>query len=589
MSDEIIHNGNELLLTFINSLLKIMNKENPIVNFNIEKLKDNFDFDFFNDDISFYTKVLSHFDGEDLTKILDNITKISNIFLRNLYVFLKYLQSLINEFKLLYKDPIIKLDVSLIIGYLVNKYGSNTVESVEFFFICIKELEKKYGKKCMNFSTKYDTEIKLNAQDKIETLLLKQKINYSNLLNKVKQIYIKEGKYNELDDINIIIDNYKNDSTNMPINELETKYYNNENYKKHLDYYLEKKLEINGYDKENYKDGEKLKLYNQKKNQLKNNLFFLNILKIDLNDIDNCIYVLYFMSYIYKVDDPFFDTKEEFNNLLSRIEINFKDDDYTNNLKGIIEDKSFVEDIKQILKCSSVKNYFEKALELSENGKDFEFSNFIPETREIDENNDDFLKDGFNKLLNNLEKDKNYLSKIIVFKYLPKYNRAFVDPNMRIVINPLYFEFSQSLDENKRNNIFRAYLFIIILHEIVHLLKFMKKEKISFDNIPKTPKNKEGGKMFINYLFNLPIIYYITDEQASIINEPKNWDNLKLLSNLFKEQKKWYENREKNKDEYNNRPLCETNNSISFYLSLIEDDINEGKSKEVTDDWYDMD
>ena len=441
----------------------------------------------------------------------------------------------------------------------------------------------------MNFSTKYDTEIKLNAQDKIETLLLKQKINYSNLLNKVKQIYIKEGKYNDLDDINIIIDNYKNDSTNMPINELETKYYNNENYKKHLDYYLEKKLEINGYDKENYKDGEKLKLYNQKKNQLKNNLFFLNILKIDLNDIDNCIYVLYFMSYIYKVDDPFFDTKEEFNNLLSRIEINFKDDDYTNNFKGIIEDKSFVEDIKQILKYSSVKNYFEKALELSENGKDFEFSNFIPEKRKIDENNDDFLKDGFNKLLNNLEKDKNYLLKIIVFKYLPKYNRAFVDPNMRIVINPLYFEFSQSLDENKRNNIFRAYLFIIILHEIVHLLKFMKKEKISFDNIPKTPKNKEGGKMFINYLFNLPIIYYITDEQASIINEPKNWDNLKLLSNLFKEQKKWYENREKNKDEYNNRPLCETNNSISFYLSLIEDDINEGKSKEVTDDWYDMD
>ena len=117
----------------------------------------------------------------------------------------------------------------------------------------------------------------------------------------------------------------------------------------------------------------------------------------------------------------------------------------------------------------------------------------------------------------------------------------------------------------------------------------MKKEKNYFDNIPKTPKNKEGGKMFINYLFNLPIIYYITDEQASIINEPKNWDNLKLLSNLFKEQKKWYENREKNKDEYNNGPLCETNNSISFYLSLIEDDINEGKSKEVTDDWYDMD
>ena len=149
MSEEIIHNGNELLLTFINSLLKTMNKENPNVNFNIEKLKDNFDFDFFNDDISFYTKVLSHFDGEDLTKILDNITKISNIFLRNLYVFLKYLQSLI-EFKLLYKDPIIKLDVSLIIGYLVNKYGSNTVESVEFFYM-YKRVRKEIRKKMYEF------------------------------------------------------------------------------------------------------------------------------------------------------------------------------------------------------------------------------------------------------------------------------------------------------------------------------------------------------------------------------------------------------------------------------------------------------
>ena len=443
----------------------------------------------------------------------------------------------------------------------------------------------------MNFSTKYDTEIKLNAQDKIETLLLKQKINYSNLLNKVKQIYIKEGKYNDLDDINIIIDNYKNDSTNMPINELETKYYNNENYKKHLDYYLEKKLEIYGYDKENYIDGEKLKLYNQKKNQLKNNLFFLNILKIDLNAIDNCIYVLYFMSYIYKVDDPFFDTKEEFNNLLSRIEINFKDDDYTNNLKGIIEDKSFVEDIKQILKCSSLKNYFEKARELSENGKDFEFSNFIPETRKINENNDDFLKDGFNKLLNNLEKDKNYLSKIIVFKYLPKYNRVFVNPNMRIVINPLYFEVPNLLDEIKKNQIFKAYLFIIILHEFVHLIKFLKNEKNYFDNIPKTPKDKEGGKMFINYLFNLPIIYYITDEQASIINIPENWNKTEILSNIFQEQKKWFEKSIKEHDEKLNRPSCNNKDSISFYLSLKEeiDEKSSNNTKEINDDWYDMD
>ena len=365
----------------------------------------------------------------------------------------------------------------------------------------------------------------------------------------------------------------------MSIDELETNYYNKKEYKKYLDLYFEKIMEINGYNKKNYKSGEMSELYNQKETQLKNNVFFSSILKIDLNDIDNCIYVLYFMNYIYKANAPFFDTKEKFKSLLSRKELNFKDDDYENNLKIIIENQSFVENIKEILKCSSVKNYFEK---------DFGF-NFIPEESEINENNDDFLKEGFNRLLDNLEKDNNYLKKIIVFKYLPKYNRAFVDPNMRIVINPLYFEFSQSLDQNKRNNIFRSYLIIIILHEIVHLLKFMKKEKISFDNILKTPKGKECGKMFINYLFNLPMIYYITDEQASIINEPKNWDNLSLLSNVFKEQKDWYEKNKKDIDDIFSRPLNKNNNYISFYLSLLDDDVNEGKSKEIIDDWYDMD
>ena len=77
----------------------------------------------------------------------------------------------------------------------------------------------------------------------------------------------------------------------------------------------------------------------------------------------------------------------------------------------------------------------------SEKDEDYDVK-FVLEEKEIVDDNDDCLKEGFHKLVNNLEKDKNYLSKIIIFKYLPKYNRAFVDPNMRIAINPIYFEFS---------------------------------------------------------------------------------------------------------------------------------------------------
>ena len=89
-----------------------------------------------------------------------------------------YIQSLINtnQFELLYKDPIIKLDICLIIDYLVNKDDSNPVELIEFFYVCIKELEKKYGVKCLNYNTNYDNRFKEEAKRKVKNLLLKKKL-----------------------------------------------------------------------------------------------------------------------------------------------------------------------------------------------------------------------------------------------------------------------------------------------------------------------------------------------------------------------------------------------------------------------------
>ena len=180
-------------------------------------------------------------------------------------------------------------------------------------------------------------------------------------------------------------------------------------------------------------------------------------------------------------------------------------------------------------------------------------------------------------------------SKLFIFKYLPKYRRAFVDPNMRITINPLYFKLSDSLDEEKRNEIFKAYLFIIILHETVHLVKFMKEKTIQYSNIPQTPKRKEGGKMFIYYLFNTPIIYSINYKQALVVNNPENWNKPELLSNIFKEQRKWYEENKKNKKEDITLPKTKEEDTISFYLSLVDDDNNEQITKNVIDVWYDID
>ena len=117
----------------------------------------------------------------------------------------------------------------------------------------------------------------------------------------------------------------------------------------------------------------------------------------------------------------------------------------------------------------------------------------------------------------------------------------------------------------------------------------MKTNKISFENIPKTPKKKEGGQMFINYLFNIPKIFYITDEQASIINESKNWNNIESLSNIFKVQKEWYEIKLKEKNNNLIRPPCKNNESISFFLSLFNEDNNKKNEKVLNDDLYDID
>ena len=579
--------GNKLLLYVIDSMLRMIDNQMPLVPIDIPNTISEFDFDSFEDNLNFYYKILSILaeDDNESTKIINNLAETSKSFLRNLINFLIFLKRLLDEKKTeaLFKDSIIKIDISLIIGYLRNKYGSKIVESIDFFSLCTKELENKYDIKHLDYVTRFDDELKKDAEEKLRNLESLKKRNFLGLLNFLKNKYTNSSDFTNLENIKKIKAKFMNDLENkMNMNDLENNYFKKDDYETYINSYIDIKLSENGY---NESVCEKT-LYIEKKEELKNHLFFSDILKINLEEIETCIYLIYFRENIYQ-ETTFFDIDKEFKKLEKAKNIIVKDNDYTENLKKIIEEESFAKDLKEILNCSSVKDYFEKVRKFEDEGYGMEI---LDNEEEIGDINNDFLKEGFHKLYNYLEKDKNFLSKLIVYKCLPQYKRAFVDPNMRIVINPIYFEFSQSMEENKRNNIFRAYLFIIILHEIVHLVKFMKNEKNKFDNIPKTPKNKEGGKMFINYLFNLPIIYYITDKQASEINKPENWNNLEKLSKIFDEQKKWYEKQKKENNEKFNIPSNKDKDFISFYLSLIDEKEVDGQnSSQSNDDWYDID
>ena len=569
---------NKTLLDFINFILNFP-KKTKITKDN-QKLRNEFDFNSFEDNDIFYRKIKSHLNGEDKDKIMKNMESSSDLFQRNLFAFLQYLRTLIIKYnhKDLYKDTIVKLDISLIIGYLVNKYGAQIVESIEFFPSCIKELEKKYEKNTIN-QTIFDDDLKKDAKKKLEYLKTNKINNFEKLLEYLQEYYTTPKTYSQedADKIDKILE-YED----LTVDEIDNKYINNEKFENHLEKYLESILRTNGYDKENYKEGKAKELYEQKKKELKNHLFYSEILKVDLNNINDCMYLIYFNSKLYK-DTPFYDTDEEFKKLLSRKEIN----DFTENLKKIIKDESFIKDLKEILNQQSVKDYFEKSRRFKDEEEDNYEIEFIEKEKLKDD--DDYLKDGFDRFMSFINDDKYFFSKLFILKYLPKYKRAFVDPNMRIIINPLYFELSDSLDEKKRNEIFKAYLFIIILHEIAHLVKFMKEKNFQYSNIPQTPKSKEGGKMFINYLFNVPMICSINYKQALEVNKPGNWNKPECLSNIFEEQRKLYEERKKDIAGDISIPKPKEEDTVSFYLSLLDDDNKEQISKNIIDLWYDID
>ena len=585
--------GNELLFSFADNILNIIEGVKKPINIDVNKIKKEFDFISFEDDIGFYTTILSHLcNYKERPKVLSNIGVIKSLSkhcLRNLIVFLEYIVTLIksNQFEKLYQDPIVKLDISLIIKYLTDKFASEIVESIEFFPLCTKELEKKYKIKNEN-KTKYDDEIKIKAEKKLKKFESRKKGKFKEILDFLLEYYTdpKHLSPADCDTIEEIGIKYNQALKKMSMNELENNFFNNKSYQQYIEMYLEQLLSNNGYEKDKYEKENEKELYNNKKNQFKNHIFYPDLLKIDLNDIDNCLYFLYFKRNLYK-EEPFYDTNEEFKKLLSKKEINIENEDFTEHLKKIVEEESFIKDLKQILEYPSVKNYFETARIFPEEEEE---NNYNIKFTADEKLGDDLLKDGYNRLMNFIKNDKNFFKNLFIFKYLPKYTRAFVDPNMRIVINPIYFEFSELLDEEKRNVIFRAYLFIIILHEITHLVKFMKQKTNSYDNIPKTPKKKEAGKMFINYLFNLPMIYYITTKQAEIINKIENWNNIELLSKIFEEQKEWYENYKKDSALATRRPPSNNEDSIRFFLSLLgEEEENDKKStKNIIDDYYDI-
>ena len=475
---------------------------------------------------------------------------------RNLFIFVEYILKILEEDKESFKNECIKLDILILLLYLSKNNCEELVLAYGYFNICINELQKIYPNIECPKKTIFDQEIinKYNGE---------KRRNFAASLKEVEIYYNKNKIFGELPKINKLLNQINSKEIN--INNIDS-FINA--YNKYLDRFLKEKFNYSSFktdkkerkeDEENDEDIEEIKL-NEESLEIKRILF-------ELTDINEMIcylsikglYINILKNYKEKYE-PIFVSKT-------------KEEDLTNDLKSIIQSDEFEDKLKNILESKVIQEYLNKKRRFSDvtnkELKEFYEFSFIdeikPKNDSSNNSNDDLddLKKEFNTFME-YYKNKKWFEKIIIFKYLPNGFRAFVNQTMLIAVNPLFIKQSNLLKNNfdKKRKILFSYLIILFIHEIIHILKFMKKKKFKeLNELPLTPKSKEGGKILINYLFGKPVIKKINEEQAEKILDINNWNNLDNLKNIFSA-----ENEEKNED----KDMKDI--SISFYSTNLKEE-----------------
>lgn len=519
---------------------------------------------FFDDDINLYSKFVNDLYRANYPT---NPIEILNheINQRNLILLIQYIEQLSRVNENIYKEPLIKINLAIIFGYFTDRFGKKFVDTQEYFYLCLKEIEKYFPINFENNETKFDEEWKKKAKISLKKFEKKKIQNIMTIFSDVKNHYEKKGNLDDFAKVGKLLREFQVDiKKNEALKKLEEDYLLNPSYKQYIDDFLE-------YSCEKYK-GDK-ELYEQKKKELYKSLIFHDILNLDLENIEESLFIIYLGKIMNNKQMDFDEIYQEYKNNYKNLQ-NALNNDLTVELKSILDNTEFLDDLLSILESNSVKNYLEKKRKFTEENNNVEF---------ITNNDvfDDDLSKEYIKLLNYLKNDKDWLKDKIIFKYLPKYKRAIVNPLMRILVNPLYIEISELLkdDVDKRKIILKAYLIIILIHEIIHLLKFFK-EKFSFDYIPTTPKHREGGEVFIEYLFGITKIKNISLKQANIINDPNNWKDINNLHQIFENE---IIVKTEKKEVNENFGYC-----INFYNTDLEEEDNSLNNEENDqDDWYD--
>ena len=222
-------------------------------------------------------------------------------------------------------------------------------------------------------------------------------------------------------------------------------------------------------------------------------------------------------------------------------------------VKKILDDNDFYKTFFSILESELIKTFFCGNLYIEENETEVNILDSKIEGSECFEYAyKNFLKK-YNK--QNFEDFKN----LIIIKTLSKGTRACILTELKkYIINArqLYIGADINGQNSEIKEILEGYLIVILLHETEHFLRLLDEGNNKNVRI-STPKSKEGGRLFIKYIFGVESISRISQEQAKIILNLDNWKDHKKIKSIFEGQLE-----EANVNEYYSKIYPK---SISFY------------------------
>ena len=199
-------------------------------------------------------------------------------------------------------------------------------------------------------------------------------------------------------------------------------------------------------------------------------------------------------------------------------------------IEEILNENEFYEYYFFLLNTDIVKKFFTIDLSINDISNEFQLNKEKSQDSE-------YFDDIYSKFLKNYyKKNENFkeMKNLIILKILSFGDRSYtISALKKIAINPVQFYLGKEINKEDMKIILKGYILVILLHEIEHFFRLLKESDKIFKD---TPREKEGGRLFIKYLFGVETINHINVFHAKNILNKANWKDSKNLKNIFKEQ-----------------------------------------------------